>query len=124
MTLSHQELFQRYIYAGAMTRNPTAVADLFTDDGVYEGPIEGLRLEGRDDIERGVAVIQQRPGPEGELNLGASRSTLHDTGDPDVFIAEIDAVLDGPNGSTTVSIVQIFRRDGDKIRSLRDYFTP
>ncbi|WP_433218919.1 nuclear transport factor 2 family protein [Dactylosporangium sp. CS-047395] len=124
MTLSHEELFQRYIYAGAMSRNPKAVADLFTDDGVYEGPIEGLRLEGRADIERGVAEIQQRPGPEGELNLAASRSTLHETQDPGVFIAEIDAVLDGPNGSTTVSIVQIFRRDGDKIRSLRDYFTP
>lgn len=122
VTLSHQEIFQRYIYAGAITRNPPAVADLFTDDGVYEAPVEGLRLEGRDAIETGVRAIQARPGPEGTLNAGATGYVLHDTADPDVFIAEIDAVLDGPDGPTTVSLVQIFRISGDKIRSLRDYF--
>jgi ketosteroid isomerase-like protein len=50
---------------------------------------------------------------------------LHDTADPDVFIAEIDTVFEEANGQrTTMSLVKIFRvRDGE-IASLRDYFTP
>jgi limonene-1,2-epoxide hydrolase len=49
---------------------------------------------------------------------------LHDTMDADVFIAELDAVLDHPGGPCEqVSLVQIFRiRDG-RIAVLRDYFT-
>jgi limonene-1,2-epoxide hydrolase len=44
--------------------------------------------------------------------------------DADVFIAELDAVLDHPGGPCEqVSLVQIFRiRDG-RIAVLRDYFT-
>ena len=54
-----------------------------------------------------------------------SRFVLHDTTDADVFVAEIDAVLDHPAGQREpVSLVQIFRiRDG-RIALLRDYFTP
>lgn len=122
VTLSHLELFQRYMHAGPITRSATAYAALFTDDGVYEAPLEGLRLAGRAAIEQGIVAVQQRPGPEGVLNPGASRFTLHDTADPAVFVTEIDAVYDGPGGSTTVSLVQIFRRDGDSLRELRDYF--
>jgi hypothetical protein len=31
--LTHKDIFDRYIYAGAITRNPDAVAALFTEDG-------------------------------------------------------------------------------------------
>ncbi|WP_433607966.1 hypothetical protein ACQP2P_34190 [Dactylosporangium sp. CA-139114] len=124
MTLSHLELFQRYMHAGPITRSATAYANLFTEDGVYEAPLEGLRLAGRDAIERGIGAVQERPAPQGAMNPGASRFTLHDTADPDVFVTEIDAVYDGPDGSTTVSLVQIFRRSGDSVRELRDYFGP
>lgn len=49
---------------------------------------------------------------------------MHTTADPGVFIVEVDAVVNGPAGPTTVSLVQIFRvRDG-KIALLRDYFAP
>jgi limonene-1,2-epoxide hydrolase len=41
-----------------------------------------------------------------------------------VFIVEIDAVLSGPAGSTTIPLVQIFRVRDDKITLLRDYFSP
>jgi limonene-1,2-epoxide hydrolase len=122
VTLSHQEIFQRYIYAGAITRNPPAVAALFTEDGVYEAPLESLRLEGREAIESGVVAIQQRPDPEGTMNTTASRSTLHETADPDVFIVEMDIVFDQGDASVTVPLVQIFRVQGEQIRSLRDYF--
>ncbi len=59
------------------------------------------------------------------MNAGQSRLVLHDTADADVFIAELDAVLDHPGGQREpASLVQIFRiRDG-RMAVLRDYFTP
>ena len=41
-----------------------------------------------------------------------------------MFIAEIDTVLNGPAGTTTISLVQIFRIRDEKIALLRDYFAP
>ena len=39
VTLTHKEIFERYMYAGAISRNPEAVAAMFTEDGVYEAPL-------------------------------------------------------------------------------------
>ena len=56
MSTNPQEIFERYICAGAMTRDPDALAELFTPDGVYEAPLvpEGhafpRRLAGRAEI--------------------------------------------------------------------------
>ena len=48
---------------------------------------------------------------------------LHDTLDPDVFIAEIDVVFDEADGQTmTMSLVYIFRLRDGQIAMLRDYF--
>ncbi|GIF20159.1 limonene-1,2-epoxide hydrolase [Actinoplanes tereljensis] len=121
MSLSHKDLFERYIYAGAITRNPDAYADLFTPDGVYEVPLTGHRLSGREAIRAGIGVYQSVVVP-GTLSMEKSRYVLHETADPDVFIAEIDTVFDNPH--STMSLVQIFRRDGDRIAHLRDYFRP
>jgi ketosteroid isomerase-like protein len=104
VTLTHKEIFERYMYAGAISRDPGAVAAMFTEDGVYEAPLvpDGHRLPRR----------------------LAGRDAIRDTMDADVFIAELDAVLDHPGGPCEqVSLVQIFRiRDG-RIAVLRDYFT-
>ncbi len=118
------------MYAGAITRDPAAVAAMFTDDGVYEapllppegGPLPGLMV-GRDAIREGVAAYHRYPAYAGEADLASSSYVLHETADPDVFIAEIDTVLVGAAGQrTTMSLVQIFRiRDG-LIARLRDYF--
>jgi ketosteroid isomerase-like protein len=129
--LSHQEIFERYLYAGAVTRDPDAFAALFSVDGVYEMPLlpDGhrlpRRLAGREAIREGIVAVQALPGPAGTLDPAASRHVLHDTGDPGTFIAEIDTVFDGAGGRrTTMSLVWIFRvRDGE-ITSLRDYFAP
>jgi limonene-1,2-epoxide hydrolase len=58
------------------------------------------------------------------VDAGQSRVVLHETADMDVFIAELDAVLEHPGGRREpVSLVQIFHvRDG-QIAILRDYFT-
>ena len=37
--MTSEELYQRYVWAGAMTRNADALADLFTADGVLESPL-------------------------------------------------------------------------------------
>jgi hypothetical protein len=125
VTLSHEQLFQRYIHSGALTRNPTAVAGLFTEDGAYEAPLlpEGhrlpRRLAGRDAIETGIVAFHTEPAFVGPVDIERSRYELHETADPDVFIAEIDTAF---QGGDTVSLVQIFRVRDDKIVLLRDYF--
>jgi hypothetical protein len=57
------------------------------------------------------------------LNLARTAYVLHDTSDPDVFIAEIDVAFDeGDERRTTMSLVQIFRLSDGQIATLRDYF--
>jgi hypothetical protein len=82
------------------------------------------RLVGRDALRTGTSAYQQYPAYQGTVNVEQSAYVLHDTADPDVFIAEIDTVFDEANGQrTTMLQVKIFRvRDG-QIASLRDYFT-
>lgn len=129
MALTHREIFDRYLYAGAITRDPNAIAAMFTEDGVYDAPLvpDGhplhRRMVGRDAIRTGTSVYHQQPTYQGTMNLERSAYVLHDTSDPDVFIAEIDVAFDEPDGRlTTMSLVWIFRvRDG-QIAILRDYF--
>jgi ketosteroid isomerase-like protein len=130
VTLTHKEIFERYVYAGAITRNPDAIADLFTEDGTIEAPLvpEGHALPrllvGREAIRAGIGAYHREPAFEATVNFEESAYVLHDTADPDVFIAEIDTVLNDAAGErVTMSLVQIFRvRDG-QIAGLRDYFT-
>ena len=131
VTLTHKEIFERYVYAGAISRNPDAIAAMFTEDGVYEAPLvpDGhrlpRRLAGRDAIRAGMSAFHRQLASQGTANVEQSRLTLHDTTDADVFIAEIDTVLDHPGGQReAMSLVQIFRIRGGRIALLRDYFTP
>ena len=129
MALTHKEIFERYVYAGAITRNPDAIAAMFTEDGVYDAPLvadghplHGL-LVGRDAIRTGIGVYHQQPTYQATMNLERSAYVLHDTPDPDVFIAEIDVAFDEPGGQRTrMSLVQIFRLRDGQIATLRDYF--
>ena len=128
VALTHQQVFERYLHAGAITRNPDAIAAMFTEDGVIEAPLvpEGhplRRLTGRDAIRAGTSVYHQQPTHPGTMNLERSGYVLHDTADPDVFIAEIDVAFDQADGrQTTMSLVQIFRLRDGQIARLRDYF--
>ena len=127
--LTHKEIFERYIHAGAITRNPDAIAAMFTEDGVLDAPLVPEahplhgRLVGRDAIRAGTSVYHQQPTGQGTMNLERSACILHDTRDPDVFIAEIDVAFDESDGRrTTMSLVQIFRLRDGQIAMLRDYF--
>ncbi|EFL19231.1 nuclear transport factor 2 family protein [Streptomyces sp. C] len=133
-----QQIFEGYLYAGTVSRNADALAETFTEDGIFEAPLvpEGAafprRLAGREEIRTAMAAYYARPVEGGRApNFEKSGYVLHTTSDPDVFIAEIDTVFDGDGdgdgdgtGDRAVSLVQIFRvRDG-KIARLRDYFAP
>lgn len=126
---THKEIFERYMYAGAITRNPDAIAAMFTEDGVYDSPLVPddhplHRLVGRDAIRTGTGAYHQRPTRPGTMNLERSAYVLHDTTDPDVFMAEIDVAFDEADGRrTTTSLLQIFRLRDGQIAQLRDYFT-
>jgi ketosteroid isomerase-like protein len=128
---THREIFERYIHAGAILRDPDAVAALFTDDGVYEAPLVPpghplpRRLNGREGIRGGIGAYHRYPAFNVTVDMEASAYVLHETAEPDVFITEIDTVLVRSEGTReTMSLVQIFRvRDG-KIALLRDYFMP
>ena len=129
MALTHKEIFERYMYAGAITRNPDAIAAMFTEDGVYDSPLAPddhplRRLVGRDAIRTGTSAYHQQPTYQATMNLERSAYVLHDTADPDVFIAEIDVAFDEADGrSTTMSLLQIFRLRDGQIAKLRDYFS-
>jgi uncharacterized protein len=117
------------MYAGAITRNPDAIAAMFTEDGVYDAPLvpddHPLRhLVGRDAIRAGTGLYHQQPTYQGAMNLERSGYVLHDTADPDVFMAEIDVAFDEAGGRrTTMSLLQVFRLRDGQIAMLRDYFS-
>jgi len=129
MAATHHEIYERYVWATAMTRNADAAAELFTEDGVIEAPLLGAdrifprRMQGREEIRRELAAYYARPAKTARtVNANVSRYVLHATADPAVFIVEIDAAFNEPAEHKTMSLVQIFRiRDG-KIAMLRDYF--
>ncbi|MFJ2829356.1 nuclear transport factor 2 family protein [Streptomyces sp. NPDC087263] len=131
MSRTPQQIFESYIFAGTISRNADALAESFTEDGVWEAPLMPAdaafpkRLAGREEIRSAMATYYEQPVKDDRTpNLEKTGYVLHTTSSPDVFIAEIDTVFDGDGEDTVISLVQIFRiRDG-KIARLRDYFTP
>ncbi|MET8627255.1 nuclear transport factor 2 family protein [Kitasatospora sp. NPDC004669] len=133
MSRTPQEIFQSYVHAGPLTRDADALAETFTEDGVFEAPLmpDGAalprRIVGREAIRTAMAAYYERqPKDDRKPNLRKSGYVLHTTADPEVFIAEIDTVFDGDGdgGDVVVSLVQIFRTRNGKIARLRDYFSP
>ncbi|MFD9486341.1 nuclear transport factor 2 family protein [Streptomyces sp. NPDC059991] len=92
MSASPQEISRNCVYAGALTHNADALAELFTEDGVLEAPLVSAdaafpgRMEGREEIRRSMAAYYERQkGGGGAPNVEKSRYVLHITDDPDVF---------------------------------------
>lgn len=122
-----ERLFERYVHAGAVSRDADALAALFTTDGIFEAPLAPPggdfphRLEGRDAIRAGMAAWYARPVTDTRtVDFGRSRSVLHTAG-TGVLIAEIDAAF---TDGTGMALVQIFRIEDGHIAHLRDYFAP
>jgi hypothetical protein len=61
------DLQSRYIdcndggWAGPTHHDPRAVAEMFTEDGVWEGPLDSVRVQGRDAIEELFRQFQVIP---------------------------------------------------------------
>jgi ketosteroid isomerase-like protein len=57
-----QEIFQRYVHAGPLTRDADALAETFTEDGVFEAPFMPAggalprRIVGREAIRAAMAA--------------------------------------------------------------------
>jgi uncharacterized protein len=130
--MTPEEIYQRYLFASAITRNADTLAGLFAADGVLESPLipsghhYPRRLEGREAIRAGMAAFyERRPADPGQtVDTASSGYQLHTTADPGVFIVEIDVVLSSPAGTENVSLVQIFRVHDGQIVLMRDYFAP
>jgi uncharacterized protein len=118
VALTHKEIFARYIYAGAITRSPDAIAAMFTEDGVYDAPLvpDGHplhRLVGRDAIRTGTSVYHRQPTDQATMNAERTTYVLHDTADPDVFIAEIDVgAIPGGTHSVMGGVAPLWWTDG------------
>ncbi|WP_280669476.1 nuclear transport factor 2 family protein [Kitasatospora sp. MAP12-44] len=65
MSRTPQQIFETYLYAGAMTRNADALAETFAADGVFEAPLMPAgatfprRLVGRDAIRSAMAAYYE-----------------------------------------------------------------
>jgi ketosteroid isomerase-like protein len=110
-----------------MTHDGNGQADLYAADGVLEWPFapEGVprRVEGREEIRKLLVRLHEgtrrAPATVGE---GDASVVWHETADPEVGIAEIDARMTTADGTVQRTLVQIYRvRDGE-IVSLRDFW--
>jgi uncharacterized protein len=120
MPLSAREVFDRLI-TGISESRWQDLADLYAEDAVVEQPFmvpQPGRIHGREQVR---AHFMAAVG--GPLEVRARNVVVHETGDPEVVIAEFD--YDVRNTATrresTVANVQVLRvRDG-LIVATRDY---
>ena len=99
----------------------TDLADFYAEDAVVElpfAPPSPTRLQGREAVRAHFAAAAGLP-----LKIRASNVVVHDTGDPEVVIAEFD--YDGQVTTTghplRVSNIQVLRVRNGQIVSSRDY---
>jgi len=120
MSLSAREVFDRLI-TGISESRWQDLADLYAEDAVVDQPFmvpEPGRIHGREQVRAHFLAAVGLP-----LELRARNVVVHETGDPEVVIAEFD--YDVRNTATrresTVANVQVLRvRDG-LIVATRDY---
>jgi ketosteroid isomerase-like protein len=102
-------------------------ADLFAPDGVLEYPfaIPGVpsTLDGRDAIRE---AFQARQGIRESLQMSEVTSVVHETGDPEVVITEIEhhGTSHITNAPYQVRALGIMRVRAGKIVHYRDYMNP
>jgi ketosteroid isomerase-like protein len=107
--------------------SPDALADLFSQDAVYEFPFlvphrETQRYDGREQIRAGFTRAWASAGPRWPLK-GIRDVCVHDTADPEVVIAEqeMDAVNHETGQPFTSALLLVLRARDGQIVHLRDY---
>lgn len=118
--MTHEEFFARR----TRTVNSGRFADLiseYADDAVVHQPFalpEPITMRGRDEIAQHLAMGEAAP-----LQMTVRNAVVHETADPEVFIAEYDYELraSATGQTATVANIQLFRvRDGLIVES-HDY---
>jgi ketosteroid isomerase-like protein len=118
--MNHEEFFARRTQVVNSGRWTELISD-YAEDAVVHQPFalpEPVTLRGRAEIARHLARGEALP-----LQMTVRNAVVHETADPEVFIAEYDYDLRVPTtGKTaTVANIQLFRvRDGLIVES-RDY---
>lgn len=109
-----------------LAKDLDAFADLFAEDGTHELPFAPpgvpARLQGREPIRRYLTSITSTP-----LEITEFRDqVVHDTADPEVIIAEYEAVgvVTGTGRPYSVRYVQLLRARAGEIVTWRDYWSP
>ncbi|MQY17883.1 nuclear transport factor 2 family protein [Nocardia macrotermitis] len=112
------------LFAGLASPDADAFADAMAPDAVFEIPwtVPGLpeRLEGREAIREHLA---QRWAGRSSLRIHGVYPHVYDTTDPELFFAENEVDMTGPDGvrwrgRTSVNLIRV--RDG-QIVLFRDY---
>lgn len=117
---SPRDVIERLIQ-GISDRTWPVLHELYAHDALVEYPFAlpaPTRLEGREAIQRYFAAVAKTP-----LELHARNVVVHETGDPEVVIAEwdYDGLVTTTNRSFQISNIQVSRiRDGHIVAS-RDY---
>jgi ketosteroid isomerase-like protein len=119
-TASPREVFDQLIQ-GISNRRWQALHQLYAPDALVEYPFAlpaPTRLEGREAVRRYFTAVARMP-----LEFQARDILVHETGDPEVIVAEwnYDGLVTTTNRSFQVSNIQVSRvRDG-QITASRDY---
>jgi ketosteroid isomerase-like protein len=118
--MNHEEFFARRTRAVNDGRF-TDLIDEYADDAVVHQPFalpEPVTLRGRDEIAEHLAR-----GAAAPLEMAVRNVVIHETADPEVFIAEYDYDLRATTTGRTATVanIQLFRvRDGVIVES-HDY---
>jgi uncharacterized protein len=103
-----------------------AQMDLYADDLVYEFPFatdRPRRIEGREAFREVMSPFWEQGRKRG-AKLAGWRADIHDTGDPDLIIAEFSFTIELEGKTFEVPYVQFFRTRAGKIVAVREYSNP
>ncbi len=117
---SPRETVERLMH-GISSRRWRELHHLYALDALVEYPFalpSPARLEGREAVQRYFTAVAQMP-----LELRARDIVVHETGDPEVVVAEwdYDGLVTTTNRSFQVSNIQVSRVRGGEITASRDY---
>jgi ketosteroid isomerase-like protein len=117
---SPREVFERLIN-GISHRRWQALHELYAQDALVEYPFAlpvPARLDGREAIRRYFAAVARMP-----LELQARNITVHQTGDPELIVAEwdYDGLVTTTDRSFRISNIQVSRIRNSQIVASRDY---
>ena len=108
------------LIGGITNRRWHVLHELYAHDTLVEYPfaLPLARLEGREAVRRYFAAIARMP-----LELQARNIVVHQTGDPEVVVAEwdYDGLVTTTNRSFQVSNIQVSRVRNGQIVTSRDY---